>query len=135
MLNDTHLTRLLGGFSEIPYVKKLWQILTSYAKVGHLGKSRETWGVSSGSSGKEPACLAGDTGDAGSIPGREDALEEGMATHPVLLPGESHGRGAWRSTVHRVEESDMTEATEYAHTETHGASSLQIPLYLVEVIC
>ena len=67
--------------------------------------------------------------------GREDALEEGMATHPVLLPGESHGRGAWRSTVHRVEESDMTEATEYAHTETHGASSLQIPLYLVEVIC
>ena len=43
--------------------------------------------------------------------GREDALEEGMATHPVLLPGESHGRGAWWSTVHRVEESDMTEAT------------------------
>ena len=41
--------------------------------------------------------------------GWEYALEEGMATHPVLLPGESHGRGAWRSTVHRVEESDMTE--------------------------
>ena len=58
-----------------------------------------------------------------------------MATHPVLLPGESHGRGGWRATVHRVEESDMTEATEYARTETHGASSLQIPFYLIEVIC
>ena len=24
--------------------------------------------------------------------GGEDALEEGMATHPVFLPGESHGQ-------------------------------------------
>ena len=30
-------------------------------------------------------------GDSGSIPGREDALEKEMATHPVFLPGKSHG--------------------------------------------
>jgi len=61
---------------------------------------------------------AGDISDAGQIlgsgrsPGQEDPLEEGMATHAVFLPGESHGQ---RSLVgyspwsHK--ESDMTEAT------------------------
>ena len=33
-------------------------------------------------SGKEPACNAG---DPGSIPGLEDPLEEGMATHSSIL--------------------------------------------------
>ena len=33
--------------------------------------------------------------------GWEDPLEEEMAT-PVFLPGESHGQGAWRATVHAV---------------------------------
>ena len=35
---------------------------------------------------------AGDTGDVGSILGWEDPLEEGMATHSSILPGESHGQ-------------------------------------------
>ena len=35
---------------------------------------------------------AGDTGDVGSIPGQEDPLEEGMATHSSILTGESHGQ-------------------------------------------
>ena len=47
--------------------------------------------------------------------GREDLLEEGMATHSGIL--------AWRipwteqpeATIHRVTESDLTEATEHAH--------------------
>ena len=45
-------------------------------------------------------------------PGWEDPLEEGMTTHSVFLPGESHGQ---RSLVgyspwsHK--ESDMTEVT------------------------
>lgn len=43
--NDTHTTRLLRGLSEIPYVKKALQVLRSYVEVGHLGKSRETWGL------------------------------------------------------------------------------------------
>ena len=42
-------------------------------------------GFPGGSSGKESACNAG---NAGSILGREDPLEEGMATHSSIL--------AWR---------------------------------------
>ena len=34
--------------------------------------------------------------------GREDPLEKEMATPPVFLPGESHGQGAWRTTVQGV---------------------------------
>ena len=68
----------------------------------------------SGSGGKEPAHNAGDIRDAGvwSL-GREDPLEEGMATHSSIL--------AWRiprseepgglHTVHGVTELGMTEAT------------------------
>ena len=50
--------------------------------------------------------------DRGSIPELGKSLEEGMATTPVFLPGESHGQ---RSLVgHRPwgrTESHMTEAT------------------------
>ena len=44
--------------------------------------------------------------------GREDALEEGMATHSSTLAWRiPMDRGAWQATVHRVaEESDTTEA-------------------------
>ena len=38
--------------------------------------------------------------------GWEDPQEEGMATTPVFLPGESPvDRGAWQATVHGVEKS------------------------------
>ena len=36
---------------------------------------------------------AGDIRDTGSIPGSERSLEEGMASHPVLLPGDSPWTG------------------------------------------
>ena len=39
-------------------------------------------------SGEESACNAGDTGDVVQSFGREDSLEEGMATHSSIL--------AWR---------------------------------------
>ena len=61
---------------------------------------------------------AGDLRDMGSIPGQEDPLEEGMATHSSII--------AWRilraekpSRLHSMgyKESDMTEAT--AHTHIH----------------
>ena len=42
-------------------------------------------GLPRGSVGKESAC---NTGDLGPIPGSEDALEKGMATHSSIL--------AWR---------------------------------------
>ena len=37
---------------------------------------------------KNPRANAGDVNDTGSIPGQEDSLEEGMATHSSIL--------AWR---------------------------------------
>ena len=40
-------------------------------------------------SGEEPTCHAGDLREMGSIPGQEDPLEKGMATHSSILP--------WRS--------------------------------------
>ena len=39
-------------------------------------------------SSKETTCKAGAAGDMGSIPGQEDLLEEGLATHSSIL--------AWR---------------------------------------
>ena len=48
-------------------------------------------------------------------PGQEDPLEEGMATIPVFLPGESswteESGGLWSLGCRK---SDMTKATEYA---------------------
>ena len=56
-----------------------------------------------GSDGKEPAC---NEGDLGLIPGWEDPLEEGMATHSSILAWRKPvDRGAWQATVHRVAKS------------------------------
>ena len=55
--------------------------------------------------------------------GREDPLEEGVTTTPVFSPGESRGQ---RSLVGYspcgCRESDMTEATEQAHTHSIPSS-------------
>ena len=40
---------------------------------------------------KNPPATVGDIRDIRSL-GREDPLEEGMATTPIFLPGESHGQ-------------------------------------------
>ena len=42
-------------------------------------------GFQGGTSGKESAYSAGDVRDTGSIPGSEDPLEEGMATHSSIF--------------------------------------------------
>ena len=34
--------------------------------------------------------------------GQEDSLEEGMAAHSILLPGESHGQRSLGAIVYRV---------------------------------
>ena len=46
-------------------------------------------GFPGGSDGKESAC---NVGDPGSIPGWEDPLEKGTATHSSVFPGEFHGQ-------------------------------------------
>ena len=59
-------------------------------------------------SGKESTCSAGDAGDMGKIPGWEDPLEEGMATHSSILAWRiSMDRGGYSPWGHK--ESDMTE--------------------------
>ena len=61
---------------------------------------------------KKPPVNAGDKRDLGSIPGSEDPLEEGMATHTSILPGESHGQRnlvGYNPGGHK--ESDKTEVT------------------------
>ena len=65
-------------------------------------------GFPSGSAGKESACNAGDTGDAGSIPGlgRSPGGENGNPLQYSYL-GFRMDRGAWQATVHGVsKESD-----------------------------
>ena len=57
-------------------------------------------GFPGGSDSKESTCSAG---DPGSIPGREDPLEEEMATHSSMLAWRiPMDQGAWRVTVHGV---------------------------------
>ena len=47
--------------------------------------------------------------------GREDPLEEGMATHSKSCLENPRDRGAWRATVHRVAKS----WTQLKHARTH----------------
>ena len=57
-----------------------------------------------GADGKEPTCRTPKRLWFETLWGPAD-LEEGMATHSPM------DRGAWWAMVHRVTESDMTEAT------------------------
>ena len=64
-------------------------------------------GFLGGSDGKESSCNAG---DLGSIPGWEDPLENGIATHSSTLDWRiPMDRGAWWATIHGIAESDTTE--------------------------
>ena len=66
---------------------------------------------------------AGDSADAGSMPGLGRSLGEGNG-NPVQYSCLENpiGRGAWRATVHRAghEESDMTEATQHIQVYTNN---------------
>ena len=65
------------------------------------------------SAGKESAFNAG---DLGSIPGWDDPLEEGMATHTSILAWRiPMDRGAWQNTVHGVAKS-QTRLSDYTRT-------------------
>ena len=71
--------------------------------------------------GQVSTCNAGDEMQETSVhlQGQEDPLEEGMANTPVLLPGESYGRGAWWATGHRVTKSWTQPKQLSTHTCMH----------------
>ena len=62
------------------------------------------FGFPGGASGQESASSTGDTRDMGSIPGREDPLEEEYPLQCSSLEIAMH-RGAWWATVHGAAES------------------------------
>ena len=51
--------------------------------------------------------------------GQEDPPEEEMATHPVFLPGESHGQRSLAAIVRGVEKSRTRMSNTYTYTYTH----------------
>ena len=74
-------------------------------------------------SSKESTCNAGAKGDAGSIPGWEDPLEEGMATHSSIRAW----RILWTEEPGRLQSIEVQrDATEHACTEA-GDFRLQPP--------
>ena len=71
-------------------------------------------------SGKESACSAEAAGDEGSIPesGRSTGGGHGNPLQYSCLEN-AMDRRAWRATVHRVAELNMTEATWHTHSVSH----------------
>ena len=66
-------------------------------------------GFPGGTSGKNPSASAGGAGNTGSIPGWEDPLEKGMATHSSILAWRIPvDRGTWWATANEVAESNTT---------------------------
>ena len=67
-------------------------------------------GFPDGSAGKEPSCNVGDTGDAGSILGQGDPLEQEMATYSNILAQEIPWKEEpWWAIVLGVTEPDTAE--------------------------
>ena len=84
-------------------------------------------GFPSVSTGKESSRNAEDTGDAGSIPGWEDPLEEEMAAAPVFLPGKSQGQRSQMScSPWGSKESDTTQ-----RPSTHTVYWINILIWLL----
>ena len=73
-------------------------------------------GFPGSSVGKESTYSAGETGDAGSIPGSGRSLGGGHG-NPLQYSFLENpmDRGAWRAIVHRVTQADATE--QLTHTE------------------
>ena len=58
--------------------------------------------------------------DPGSIPGSEDPLEKGMATHSNILTWRiPMDRGAWQATAHGITKSQTCLIDSHTHTHTH----------------
>ena len=68
-------------------------------------------GFPGGSAVKESACNAGDTGDAGLIPGWEDPLRKKWLPNQVSCLENPMDRGAWWATIHGVTQSQTRLST------------------------
>ena len=66
-----------------------------------------------------------DTGDEGSIPGLGRSLGGGNGNPLRILAGRPMDRGAWRATVPRVTEWDVTEQLR-AHTRCYVSPTLNL---------
>ena len=99
-LTDLYLTVLF------PYLTFYSQLVTSSQVILFCLDICFLWGFPGGLMVKESTCNSEDAGGAGSIPGSGNPLEEGMATTPLFLPGESHGQRSLAGyIVHRVAKS------------------------------
>ena len=82
-------------------------------------RMRLPWWLSS----KESTCNVGDRVQS---LGQEDPLEEGMASHSNILPGEFHGQTSLAGySPQGCGESDTTAVTE--HTRTHVLDAVTLP--------
>ena len=128
------------GCKESDMTESFWQKWSNYKKRSNLGKVRinpivdkcnliffdivvhsillpngwkEDESVPGGTSGKDPTCQCRRCERCGFDPWirKIPRRKAWQPSTPVVLPGESQDRGAWRVTVHRVSKSDMTEGT------------------------
>ena len=86
-------------------------------------------GFQGGVSGKEHACQGRRIRVEGSIPGLEDALEEGTTTHSSILAWRIPiDRGAWQAVVHRVSRSQtrLKRLSTHAHAYPGALPNLGI---------
>ena len=90
---------------KMTFATKKYQVIKYILQIA--GKLLQLENLPCGSDGKESACNAG---DPGSIPesGRSSGEGNGNPLQKSCLE-HAMNRGAWRATVHRVTELDMTE--------------------------
>ena len=82
-----------GGWSPANYIVKCPHIFTTLTAFAFEPPSPWSSVFPDGASGQEPACKCRRQKRLGFNPlGGENPLEEGMATHSSILPGESHGQ-------------------------------------------
>ena len=82
-------------------------------------------GFPDGASCKESACNAGDTRDAGSVPGGEDPLKKEMATHSSILAWEipwTEESSRWHSPQGCRVRHDLGHMLTSVHMETYTLS-------------
>ena len=78
-------------------------------------------GFPGGTRGKEPSCQCRRRERCRFCPRvRKIPCRRAWQPTPIFLPGESRGQRSLVATVHRVAESDLTEATQHSTQHKHG---------------